>query len=75
MIGGSHITQGYFKNEGQTSEVYKDEDGTRWWYTGDIGEIYPDGTVKIVDRKKDLVKLQHGEYISLGKVKTRIETV
>lgn len=24
--------------------------------------------MKIIDRKKDLVKLQHGEYISLGKV-------
>jgi len=34
----------------------------------DIGEIFPDGTLKIIDRKKDLVKLQFGEYISLGKV-------
>ncbi len=27
-----------------------------------------DGSLKIVDRKKDLVKLQFGEYVSLGKV-------
>lgn len=26
------------------------------------------------DRKKDLVKLQHGEYISLGKVETELKT-
>ena len=31
--------------------------------------MMPDGTIRIVDRKKDLVKLQGGEYVSLGKVK------
>ena len=40
----------------------------RWFKTGDIGQIDADGTVRIIDRKKDLVKLQFGEYISLGKV-------
>ncbi|OQR79866.1 long-chain-fatty-acid--CoA ligase 4-like [Tropilaelaps mercedesae] len=34
---------------------------------GDIGELLPNGTIRIVDRKKDLVKLQFGEYIALGK--------
>ena len=32
-----------------------------------------DGTLKIVDRKKDLVKLQFGEYISLGKVEAALK--
>ena len=45
-----------------------DEQGVRWFITGDIGEIFEDGTVKIIDRRKDLLKLQNGEYISLGKV-------
>ena len=30
--------------------------------------------VKIVDRKKDLVKLQYGEYVSLGKVESELKT-
>ena len=33
---------------------------------GDIGQVEADGVIRIVDRKKDLVKLQHGEYISYG---------
>jgi long-chain acyl-CoA synthetase len=36
--------------------------------TGDIGHFCDDGTLRIIDRKKDLVKLQGGEYVSLGKV-------
>ena len=34
----------------------------------------PDGTLKIVDRKKDLVKLMFGEYVSLGKVESLLKT-
>ncbi len=41
---------------------------SRWFKTGDIGQVEADGTLRIIDRKKDLVKLQFGEYISLGKV-------
>ena len=38
--------------------------------TGDIGQLMPKtGTIKIVDRRKDLVKLQMGEYVSLSKVR------
>uniref|UniRef100_A0A1J3CDQ2 Long chain acyl-CoA synthetase 9, chloroplastic n=1 Tax=Noccaea caerulescens TaxID=107243 RepID=A0A1J3CDQ2_NOCCA len=73
VIGGSNITLGYFKNEEKTQEVYKvDEKGMRWFYTGDIGRFHPDGCLEIIDRKKDIIKLQHGEYVSLGKVEAAL---
>ncbi|KAJ7965571.1 Long chain acyl-CoA synthetase [Quillaja saponaria] len=69
VIGGPNVTVGYFKNEEKTKESYKvDERGTRWFYTGDVGRFHADGCLEIIDRKKDIVKLQHGEYVSLGKV-------
>jgi len=70
IIGGKHIAQGYFKNEEATFESFEDdlETGIRWFKSGDVGQMMPDGSLKIIDRKKDLVKLQAGEYLSLGKV-------
>ena len=35
--------------------------GRRWFKTGDIGEFDQDGQLTIVDRKKDIVKLQGGD--------------
>ncbi|KAF5202521.1 Long-chain-fatty-acid--coa ligase, partial [Thalictrum thalictroides] len=75
VVGGFSVTLGYFKNEEKTNEVYKvDEKGMRWFYTGDIGQFHPDGCLEIIDRKKDIVKLQHGEYISLGKVEAALSS-
>ncbi|XP_058211235.1 long chain acyl-CoA synthetase 8-like [Rhododendron vialii] len=75
VVGGFSVTAGYFNNDAKTKEVYKvDERGIRWFYTGDIGQFHADGCLEIIDRKKDIVKLQHGEYISLGKVEAALMT-
>ena len=42
--------------------------------SGDIAELREDGTFRLIDRKKDLVKLQLGEYVSLGKVGAQLKT-
>ncbi|KAK0589331.1 hypothetical protein LWI29_012780 [Acer saccharum] len=75
VVGGFSVTAGYFNNPEKTDEVYKvDERGMRWFYTGDIGQFHPDGCLEIIDRKKDIVKLQHGEYTSLGKVEAALSS-
>merc|ERR1711862_1009951 len=49
----------------KTKEVYGD-DG--FFATGDIGQFMDDGSLRIVDRKKNLVKLKGGEYIALERM-------
>lgn len=74
VIGGPTVAAGYFKQPELTQEFFKEENQIRWFFTGDIGEFLPNGLLRIIDRKKDLVKLQHGEYVSLGKVETALKS-
>ena len=64
------VAAGYYNMPEKTKEEFFTENGIRWFRTGDIGQMMQDGTIKIVDRKKDLVKMQGGEYVSLGKVES-----
>uniref|UniRef100_A0A669E396 long-chain-fatty-acid--CoA ligase n=1 Tax=Oreochromis niloticus TaxID=8128 RepID=A0A669E396_ORENI len=74
LIGGPNVTMGYYKSKGKIQDdFFVDKNGQRWFCTGDIGEFHPDGCLKIIDRKKDLVKLQAGEYVSLGKVEAALK--
>ncbi|XP_061431548.1 LOW QUALITY PROTEIN: long-chain-fatty-acid--CoA ligase 4-like [Lethenteron reissneri] len=74
LIGGPNVTMGYLNNEELTREgFYTDARAQRWFCTGDIGEILPSGCLRLIDRKKDLVKLQAGEYVSLGKVESALK--
>ncbi|KAL0665621.1 hypothetical protein Bca4012_028325 [Brassica carinata] len=60
-IRGKCLFSGYYKNPRLTEEVMKDG----WFHTGDIGEILPNGVLRIIDRKKNLIKLSQGEYVAL----------
>nr|CAD7567600.1 unnamed protein product [Timema californicum] len=74
LIGGENVSPGYYKLPDKSSEDFFQADGKQWFKSGDIGELHPDGVIKIIDRKKDLVKLQLGEYVSLGKVEAEMKT-
>lgn len=74
VIGGHHVAKEYYNMPEKTAEEFYQEDGKQFFKTGDIGWALPDGSVKIIDRMKDLVKLQGGEYVSLGKVESSLKT-
>jgi len=71
-IRGPNITVGYFKNESKTDEDFtfdeEDELPYKWFATGDVGQWTEDGFLQIIDRKKNLIKGSHGEYIALEKL-------
>jgi long-chain acyl-CoA synthetase len=69
-IGGDTVAIGYYNLPEKTKEDFYYHNGVRYFATGDIGEILPNGNIKIIDRKKDLIKLHGGEYVSLNNVET-----
>ena len=64
-VRGPSITSGYYTMPESTKEAYEEN---CWFHTGDIGQFMSDGSLRIVDRKKNLVKLKGGEYIALEKM-------
>jgi len=61
LMRGPVIFKEYFRNPEETAKAIE-PDG--WFHTGDIVEVDKMGRFKIIDRKKNVLKLSQGEYIS-----------
>jgi len=62
---GPSIFKGYYKRQDKTDEAF---DAEGWFLTGDVGMVFPNGSIKIIDRSKNIFKLSQGEYIAPEKI-------
>jgi long-chain acyl-CoA synthetase len=69
LVKGPNVFQGYYKNEQATRETIVNG----WLHTGDLGEIDPDGFIRITGRKKDIIITAGGKNITPANLENEIK--
>lgn len=71
QVRGPSVMQGYWHREDATRAVLS-EDG--WLSTGDIAEIYGDGSIRITGRIKEIIVTSTGEKVPPADLEAAMET-
>ena len=70
LCKGSNVMKGYYQRPDLTAEVI-DDNG--FLHTGDIGELTPDGFLRITDRKKEIFKTAGGKFVAPQVLETKFK--
>ncbi len=74
-LSGPLLADGYLGDPARTAAAFAiDPDGTRWYRTGDLGDLAADGTLRIRGRADDVI-ISGGVKVTLGEVERAIRGI
>jgi long-chain acyl-CoA synthetase len=72
QLKGRSMSRGYLRQQEETAELFT-EDG--WLCTGDLGELTPEGHLKITGRKKDLIITAGGKNVAPAEIEAYLKQI
>ncbi|MCW2524908.1 MAG: AMP-dependent synthetase and ligase, partial [Frankiales bacterium] len=72
LLAGPLIFAGYWRNTSATAEAFDQSGSTRWFHSGDVGEIDNDGFLRITGRKKELIVTANGKNVAPAVLEDRV---
>ena len=64
LVRGECVMRGYWNDPEATQRSLQDG----WLHTGDVGQLDPDGYIRITDRKRDFIKNSGGDMVSPARI-------
>ncbi len=66
-LSGPSLASGYLGDPARTEAAFHEDGGARWYRTGDLGEVGPDGRVTVLGRADNVI-ISGGEKVSLDAI-------
>jgi O-succinylbenzoic acid--CoA ligase len=72
LLGGETVAVGYLDSPRATKSAFFEEDGVRWYVTGDLGEVADDGKLTVLGRADDVI-ITGGVKASAAYIQSKLE--
>ncbi|MET1017677.1 MAG: AMP-binding protein [Leifsonia flava] len=73
-LAGPTLAWGYLDDEERTAAAFVERDGCRWYRTGDLGELAPDGRLRVLGRADNVI-ISGGVKVSLDAVERAVRAL
>jgi O-succinylbenzoic acid--CoA ligase len=72
LLGGETVAVGYLDAPRASKAAFFEEDGVRWYVTGDLGEVTDDGKLTVLGRADDVI-ITGGVKASAAYIQSKLE--